>query len=734
MTYEEFLKESERVQTLSIDAQKAAYARWMEQEQEKTATRVHICFQYAKLFYQNGDFRSAIEILEPLVLDYQSYDYTPKLISCFNLMGVATHCETEYNVSRYFYEIGLEIAIKNHLTSFIGYEYNNIALSYTASGRYAEALHSLEEGENYLPGEDNDLGAYLFVNKTNTYRKLHMLPLALEAYQIAVEQYSADKLLPDDTVLCAATLFYQLGDPEKYEYFKRQILGKLTDMYAAEFMDACQELFECGLDSGDEELVTKIICSMDQYMQSHPQEIRVGLAVADLKYIYAVKKQNKDAILEALELKNDFKDRIIHYSEQKRIKSLQQYREINAELQKAIRSKEAASNVKTRFLANMSHDIRTPLNGIIGLLKINAAHFDDRKLVRENQQKMEVAANHLLSLVNDVLQMSKIEDGTVKLSHESFELMNTLQEIRTIISEHAAEANITMLYGEHNHPVTYVYGSPLHLRQIFLNVYGNCIKYNKAGGSIRATMECLGSKDRIVTYRWTIQDTGVGMSEEFLRHIFEPFVQERTDARSQYQGTGLGMTIVKGLLDRMGGTIHVESEEGVGSTFIITIPFEIAPVPAAALKDAEVTEADICGLHLLLAEDNALNAEIAETLLTDRGAQVEVVKNGKQAVDRFQSQPEGTYDAILMDIMMPILDGLCATKIIRALPRPDATTIPIIAMTANAFAEDAQKCIEAGMNAHLAKPLDTQQMTAVIAKFSGKTRKAEKKTCNFQKK
>lgn len=173
------------MQTLSIDAQKAAYARWMEQEQEKTATRVHICFQYAKLFYQNGDFRSAIEILEPLVLDYQSYGFTPKLISCFNLMGVATHCETEYNVSRYFYEIGLEIAIKNHITGYIGYEYNNIALSYTASGRYAEALHSLEEGENYLPGEDNDLGAYLFVNKTITYRKLHMLPQALEAYQIA---------------------------------------------------------------------------------------------------------------------------------------------------------------------------------------------------------------------------------------------------------------------------------------------------------------------------------------------------------------------------------------------------------------------------------------------------------------------------------------------------------------------------------------------------------------------
>lgn len=389
-------------------------------------------------------------------------------------------------------------------------------------------------------------------------------------------------------------------------------------------------------------------------------------------------------------------------------------------LQKAMEAADAANRAKTTFLLNMSHDIRTPLNGIIGLLKINEAHADDRELVRANYDKMLVSAKHLLSLINDVLQVSKLEDGTVEIAHEPLDLMDISQQVGTIISERTVEAGISFETGAQELPVPYVYGSPLQLRQIFLNIYGNCIKYNKVGGKIRTTLECVGRNGDAVIYRWTISDTGIGMSQEFVDHIFDPFAQEKSDARSVYQGTGLGMTIVKNLVEKMHGTITITSQEGVGSTFVITIPFDIAPASLFAQKETITEEADIHGLHLLLAEDNELNAEIAQTLLEDEGAKITVVVDGQQAVDAFQGAPAGTYDAILMDIMMPVMDGLTATRTIRALNRPDAKSIPIIAMTANAFDEDARKCLEAGMNAHTAKPLEIKKLVGVIARYTKK--------------
>ena len=255
----------------------------------------------------------------------------------------------------------------------------------------------------------------------------------------------------------------------------------------------------------------------------------------------------------------------------------------------------------------------------------------------------------------------------------------------------------------------------MHLRQIFLNIYGNCIKYNRIGGKIRTVSDYTEAVDGITTYEWTITDTGIGMSREYQEHIFEPFSQEREDARSTQQGIGLGMAIVKGLIEKMGGTIEVKSEEGIGSTFILRIPFKLAPAPDIVKKTA--AQMDISGLNLLLVEDNELNAEIAETLLSDEGANLTVAEDGLQAVRMFQEKPEGYFDAILMDIMMPVMDGLTATKTIRSLKHPDAETIPIIAMTANAFQEDAEKCIAAGMNAHLAKPLDIEKVKMTIYKY-----------------
>lgn len=391
----------------------------------------------------------------------------------------------------------------------------------------------------------------------------------------------------------------------------------------------------------------------------------------------------------------------------------------NFELREAVFQAQKANAAKSSFLSRMSHDIRTPLNGIIGLIKINETHMDDRELVKTNQDKMLVSADHLLSLINDVLQMSKLEDENIEISHEPIDLGEISREVGTIISGRTAEAGIAFEIGKQELPVSYVYGSPLHIRQIFLNIYGNCIKYNKPHGKVTTTLKCLGEKNGIVTYRWTISDTGIGMSEEFLKHIFEPFVQEHSDARTVYSGTGLGMSIVKKIIDRMNGTIVVTSKEGEGSTFVITLPFEIAEKPEEipAEMDGEV---NIAGLHLLLAEDNELNAEIARTLLEDEGAITTIVNDGQQAVDIFSRNKPGTFDAILMDIMMPEMDGLSATKAIRALDREDAKTIPIIAMTANAFDEDEKKCMEAGMNAHLVKPLDIQKMKEAVCRYLNK--------------
>lgn len=391
----------------------------------------------------------------------------------------------------------------------------------------------------------------------------------------------------------------------------------------------------------------------------------------------------------------------------------------NLELREAVFQAQKANAAKSSFLSRMSHDIRTPLNGIIGLIKINETHMDDRELVKTNQDKMLVSADHLLSLINDVLQMSKLEDENIEISHEPIDLGEISREVGTIISGRTAEAGIAFEIGKQELPVSYVYGSPLHIRQIFLNIYGNCIKYNKPHGKVTTTLKCLGEKNGIVTYRWTISDTGIGMSEEFLKHIFEPFVQEHSDARTVYSGTGLGMSIVKKIIDRMNGTIVVTSKEGEGSTFVITLPFEIAEKPEEipAEMDGEV---NIAGLHLLLAEDNELNAEIARTLLEDEGAITTIVNDGQQAVDIFSRNKPGTFDAILMDIMMPEMDGLSATKAIRALDREDAGTIPIIVMTANAFDEDEKKCMEAGMNAHLVKPLDIQKMKEAVCRYLNK--------------
>ena len=391
--------------------------------------------------------------------------------------------------------------------------------------------------------------------------------------------------------------------------------------------------------------------------------------------------------------------------------------EIQRDLKQAKEEAERANAAKSSFISRISHDMRTPLNGIIGTLEIEDHNSDNVELLKELRAKQKVAAGHLSSLINDVLDLSKLEDEKSELSREVFSMPDLMKDVYTMAGLKAGEFGIT-LNGKSiaDMRTPYVYGSPLHLRQVLLNILSNCVKYNKPNGSITCDARQIADKDGKAVYRWVISDTGIGMSRDFLKHIFEPFAQEHSNARTVFKGTGLGMAIVKSLVDKMGGTMEVSSREGEGSEFTITIPFDPAQEKdyTSVMEPTAVT--DIHGVKILLAEDNDLNREVAATLLKERGAIISGATNGEEVLNMVKDSRPGTYDVILMDIMMPKMDGITAAKKIRELDRADAKTLPIIALSANAFAEDIRKTKAAGINRHLSKPIKIKELVVAISK------------------
>ena len=385
--------------------------------------------------------------------------------------------------------------------------------------------------------------------------------------------------------------------------------------------------------------------------------------------------------------------------------------------QEARQKADAANAAKTAFLTRMSHDIRTPLNGILGLIEIEELKEGDMQVARESRAKARVAANHLLSLINDILEMGRIEERKVTLDHESFNLKELCDDALVLCKLRASDRGITMLDTSEPYVVDqYMIGSPTHIRQILVNLLDNSIKYNKRGGTVTFSSTIKPLDDEHAVFCFSVSDTGIGMTPEFLTRIYEPFAQEDDDARSKFQGTGIGMSIVKSLLDMMGGTIEISSEVGAGSTFNVQIPLDIDKNPRAReCADEQTCNCSLAGMSVLLAEDNELNAEIAQTLLESEGIVVTRAANGNEAVDLYVGHPAGSFDAILMDIMMPGMDGYEATRAIRLSEKSDAADIPIIALTANAFAEDAQAAHDAGMNAHLPKPLDLNKLKNMLA-------------------
>lgn len=390
-------------------------------------------------------------------------------------------------------------------------------------------------------------------------------------------------------------------------------------------------------------------------------------------------------------------------------------RQFRREMAAALRKAEEASQAKTEFLSNMSHDIRTPINGIMGMLDIAQTNFDDPDRVQDCLNKMHGAASHLLSLVNDVLDMAKVESGTLQLLDADFDLRALLNACCGIIEGQIGGRDVTLTkqIGPFWHPR--LRGSELHIRQVLLNILSNAVKYTPDGGTINFYARETLFEEGLVHLRIEIADTGIGMSEEFLQHIFEPFTQEQQGSRTTYKGTGLGMAITKKLVDQMHGSLDVESTPGKGSTFTVRLSLPLAET--AYDTPEEEPPADLHGLHLLMAEDNELNREIAVTLLEEQGAAITTAENGREAVELYQTSPQGTFDAILMDVMMPEMNGLEATRAIRAFEHcPVESGIPIIAMTANVFADDVKACLEAGMNSHVGKPLDMQVLAAEISR------------------
>ena len=378
-----------------------------------------------------------------------------------------------------------------------------------------------------------------------------------------------------------------------------------------------------------------------------------------------------------------------------------------AELLIAAKKAEAANEAKTEFLQRMSHDIRTPINGICGLVNMADHYAGDMEKQTEYRTKVKEASNLLLELVNDVLDMSKLDSGEVVLEEISFNLSKIFEEVLVVIGQIAVEQNIRI--GWEKKEITHrdLIGSPGYVKRVMMNILSNAVKYNRKNGNIYIScMEIPSEQPEMTMMEFVCRDTGIGMTEEFQKYIFEPFAQEHAGSRTKFAGTGLGMPITKKLVEKMGGTITFESKEGVGTTFVIRVPFKIDLDADKREEQKDASEKSIKGLHILLAEDNELNMEIAEFVLQNEGAEVTKAWNGQEAVELFGNSEPGEFDVILMDIMMPVMNGYEATKMIRSLEREDAKTIPIIAMTANAFTEDRIRAKESGMDEHIAKPVD----------------------------
>ena len=706
MKYQELIKEVEGVGKLKLSEQEKFYHDVLNESSNDLEVMVAAIFYLGMAYYYEGNFNKAKEIIEPIILQYQSMPFVRELISAFNLMGVMLYYDGANVSSRYYYEKALQIAMEHEDVGHYCYEYNNISITYVKQEKYEEALDSILKAKEFMPCCVEDMGAYVYLNLALIYNSLNQVDKALEAFNIGLDEHDGKHIILEDYLNCGIELFSKAGMHSELNRCADELEKRIETMYAVEYIDACIALFDYYLEQKMFDQVKAILRYMDSYMVKHPDEIRLGLMVESSRYKYGKVICDLDVIILALEKKNAYYEMIFEEEQVRRCHDTERYFDMNRKLQLALENETKANQVKMRFLASMSHDIRTPINGILGMMQIIRKNWGDMDKLDDSLNKMEVLTKHLNELVEDVLNMSKLESDHMEIVNEPFDLNYMVEELNSLIDAQVSLQNIT--YHKHMENVvhTHLIGDALQLRRILVNLLTNAIKYNKPNGTIDAFVREVSSDDLQATFEFEIKDTGIGMSEDYIEnHLFTPFSQAKQDARTRYEGTGLGMSIVKGLVDKLGGNIDVKSEVGVGTQIKVVLTYQL---DTSKNEKQDTSKLDLKDKRILLVEDNEINMEVAEFYLNAVHANVHKAWNGLEAVEKVKEQPN-QYSLILMDIMMPKMNGDEAAKCIRKIN----PSIPIVAMSAQSEYSIDQTI----MNDSISKPIDEQKLNHILSKY-----------------
>ncbi len=696
MQYSEFINKVKDMDSLSLVEQEKFYQSILNENQFGSNIYVAATFYLGMVYYRDGKFSKAKKITMPIVVEYQNIPFTREIISCFNLMGVMYYYDGAHVLSRYYTQKALDIALEHGEKFRYAYEYNNISIDYMKENKYEEALDKLLLAKEYLPYCDEYMAAYVYLNLSVTYKELNRLEEAYEAFSTGLNEHNGRGVILEDYLSCGMELFYKMDRKEEYIQYRDELISLLDTMYAAEYIDSCCSLFDCFLKSNDYDSCQEMLRRMDDYMLKHVREIRVGLLVETKRYEFGKQTNQTEIMLQALEQKNAYYQQIYEESQIQRSEDMDRYFDMSKKLQNAYENEMKANRVKTEFLSNMSHDIRTPINGILGMLQIIDACPNDKERMDDAHSKIWASSEHLLSLVNDILDMSKLEMNSVVLESKPFDMDELLDQVKLICLSQTEENHLTVKQERHLKHNKCI-GSPVHLQKILLNLFSNAVKYNKPNGSIYTCLKEIKEIDDYVYYEFIIKDTGIGMSDEFIKtQLFKPFSQAKINSKNS---SGLGMAIVYELINKMEGSIEVESEIDKGTMYRVVLPFKInKSCVEKSIKHKEKLSLD--NLSILVVEDNELNMEIVEFMLQNAHANVIKAKNGLEALNLVKDANEH-FDLILMDLTMPVMDGYVATKKIREFNKK----IPILAMSANAYQQDVSKCMEIGMNGHISKPL-----------------------------